>query len=175
MSFICSQEQMGWCDCHVNNVFQSIIWGTVVITAGEMSHGRRLKVSHDLPWITHSPRKSVETGWHASLRFKIFLHCLQLTGDQERRYYRCWHLSARFDRCPICLVFLLEVQFQFHFVCWQISSAQTWQQRISCKVVSLNHTGRKVQTLSACFHKIEENCQLSRQTETLEEDLSSSV
>lgn len=48
-------EQMGRCDCHVNSVFQSIMWGAVVITARVMSHGKRLKVSYDLSWITGRP------------------------------------------------------------------------------------------------------------------------
>lgn len=54
MLFICSHEQMAWCECHVNNVLQSVIWGTVVRTA-RMTHGRRLKVSYDLPGITPRP------------------------------------------------------------------------------------------------------------------------
>lgn len=86
----------------------------------------------------------------------------------------CWHLSACFDWCPICLLFLLEAQFQFRSVCWQISSAQTRQQWISCEVVCLNHSGRNVRTLFARSHKIEGNCKLSRQAETLEGTLEES-
>lgn len=54
-SSVVPPEQMGRCDCHVNNVLQSIIGGSVVITARVMSPGRRLNVSYDLFWITGGP------------------------------------------------------------------------------------------------------------------------
>lgn len=63
-----NHEQMGWCDCHVNNVFQSIIRGTVVISAGVMSHGRGLKVSYDLSRITDRPSNL--------LRLEDMPHCI---------------------------------------------------------------------------------------------------
>lgn len=54
-SSVVHHEQMGQCDCHVNDVLQSITWGTVVITARVLSPGRGLKVSYDLSWITRGP------------------------------------------------------------------------------------------------------------------------
>lgn len=115
---------------------------------------------------------------HPSLHLKIFLQC-HLTRERKGGLKIlprcCWHLSACFDWCPTCLLFHLEAQFQFDFVCWQISSAQSRQQWINCDVVCLNHSRRNVCTLFARPHKIEENCKLSRQAETLEGNLSSGV
>ncbi len=67
-SSVVNHEQMGRCDCHINNVLQSIIWGTLVITALVMWHGRRLKVSYDLSWITDRPNNL--------LRLEDTPHCI---------------------------------------------------------------------------------------------------
>lgn len=170
-SSVVNHEQMGQCDCHVNNVPRSIIWGTVVVTAHVASHGRRLKVGYDLSWITGRLCNLLRLG---DTPHCILKHSLSVFGWPTREsreditVCKRWQLSAHSEWCPICLLFLLEAQFQFHFVCWQISSAQTRQQWISCKVVCLNHSGRNVHTLFTRSHKIEENCKLSRQAETLE-------
>lgn len=153
-SSVVNHEQTVRCDCHVNNVFQSIICGYVVITAHVMSHGRRLKVSYDLSWITDRPSNLL--GLEDTPR--CILNIPSVSQPEQRVQGEkilpcccccCWHLSACFDWCPTSLLFLLEAQFQFHFVCWQISSAQTRQQWINCEVVCLNHSGRNVRTLFA--------------------------
>lgn len=136
---------MGWCDCHVNNVFQSIIWGIVVITVRVVSHGRRLKVNYDLSRITDRPSNllRLEDMPRCILKYSFSISTWP-EREEKRRLPRClWHLSGCFDWCPIRPLFLLEAQFQFHFVCWRIST----QQWISCEVVCFNHSGRNVRTL----------------------------
>lgn len=146
-SSVVNRGQMGRCDCHVNNVLQSIMWGTVVIAARVMSHGRRLKVSYDLSWITGGPNnlRRLKDTPRCVLKYSFSVSTWpERDQGEEILPRRCWHLSACFDWCPICLPFLLEAQFQFHFLCWQISSAQTRQQWISCEGVCLDHSARNV-------------------------------
>lgn len=158
-SSVVNHEQMGQCDCHVNNVLRSIIWGTVAVTSHVASHGKRLKVGYDLSWITGRLCNLLRLG---DTPHCILKHSLNVFGRPTREsreditVCKRWQLSAHSEWCPICLLFLLEAQFQFHFVCWQISSAQTRQQWISCKVVCLNHSGRNVHTLFTRSHKIGE-------------------
>ena len=142
-------EQMGCCDCPVNNVLQSIIWGSVVNTAHVMSHGRRLMVSYDLSWTTDRSNNLQRLEETPRCILNIPLVSPPDWEKPERIVPRCsccccWHLSACFDWYPICHLLLLEAQFQFHFVCWQISSAQTRKEWRGCEVVCFNHSGRSV-------------------------------
>lgn len=87
-SSVVNHGQMRQCHCHVNNVFQSIICGYVVMTACVMSHGRRLKVSYDLSWITDRPSNlsgvddTPHCIWKYSFRVPIWVE-----SAWGRRYY----------------------------------------------------------------------------------------
>ena len=121
---------MGQCDCHVNDVLQSITWGTVVKTARVLSPGRGLKVSYDLSWITRGPNNL--------LRLEDTPRCIlnippasppeQREREREREREEgggenFFNVAAAdiyqpaLTDVPVCLLFLLEAQFQFHFVC----------------------------------------------------------
>lgn len=115
-SFVVNHEQMGQCDCHVNNVFQSIIWATAVITAPVVSHGRRLKVSYDLSWITDRASNLLRLWGHTSLHLKIFLQCLCLTGERRgRRYYLATAdiYQPTLNNVPYASCFSLKLNFSF--------------------------------------------------------------
>ena len=118
-SSVVHHEQMGQCDCHVNDVLQSITWGTVVITARVLSPGRGLKVSYDLSWITHGPNNllRLEDTPRCILNIPPVSPPEQRERETDRQRERgkkrwgrgfflhgcCWHLSACFDWCPVCL------------------------------------------------------------------------
>ena len=162
-SSVVHHEQMGQCDCHVNDVLQSITWGTVVITARVLSPGRGLKVSYDLSWITHGPNNLLRLEDTPRCILNIPPVSPPEQRERERQTERerggkkgggedFFYMAAAdiyqpaLTDVPYAFLFLLEAQFQFHFVCWQISSAQTRQQWIRCEVF-LNRSGRNVGTL----------------------------
>lgn len=170
MLIICSHEQMVWCECHVNNVLQSVIWGNVVRTVRIMTHGRRLKVSYDLPEITHRPcnlMRLEDTLCCYILKYYITVSTWLDIGGENITTQQLTFITI-LNWCPVCLLFLVVACSESHFVCWLFQSIWAKQQWIEkCICIKIFRYTCLLLSLSALPHKIERNCEMSRQAQTL--------